>query len=300
MLLNLVILGVVIYVLAPQLDVFHRSLSALSDAKLDWVMLAVVAVGGMYLAATSVYIALARHRLRYRRTLLVQMASLFASKLLPAGIGPIGINYEYLRKSRHTQVQAGSVVAMNNLVGFVANGILLALVLIFARPSHIRLSWLVNGDRLEWVIAGVVLTSLLVVIIPRVRRTVAKILVQAAGNARLYRAHPLRVVVALIAAAVLLLCHTLCLYASAHAVGMNLGYTQALVALSVEVVGATVTPTPGGLGGAEATLTAVLVALGFASGISLAVALMFRLITYWLALFIGAGAFAYVQRARYI
>jgi uncharacterized protein (TIRG00374 family) len=95
-------------------------------------------------------------------------------------------------------------------------------------------------------------------------------------------------------------CHTFCLYACAHAVGLHLTVVQALVVLTVEVFGATVTPTPGGLGGAEASLVAAVVAFGFAGSLGLAVALLFRLLTYWLALATGGVAFVAAERLRYI
>jgi uncharacterized membrane protein YbhN (UPF0104 family) len=51
------------------------------------------------------------------------------------------------------------------------------------------------------------------------------------------------------------------------------------------------TPTPGGIGGAEAALTAGLVASGQSAADSLAAALLFRAVTYWLPMVLGYAAF---------
>jgi len=56
----------------------------------------------------------------------------------------------------------------------------------------------------------------------------------------------------------------------------------------------------GGLGGAEAGLTAGFVAYGLTSNRALAVTLLYRLLTYWLALVIGALAFSVARRLRYL
>jgi uncharacterized protein (TIRG00374 family) len=73
-----------------------------------------------------------------------------------------------------------------------------------------------------------------------------------------------------------------------------------LIVLTIGVAGGTAVPTPGGLGGAEAGLTAGFVAYGLTSNRALAVTLLYRLLTYWLALVIGALAFSVARRLRYL
>ena len=300
---NLIILGiflVVLYVLLPQFGAFKHSLHSLRDARPAWIALAVVAVAAMYSASAGMYVALARSRLRYGRTLLVEMASLFASRLLPAGIGPIGINYAYLRKNKHTQLQAGSVVAVNNLLGFIGNMLLLGLALMLYHSPLQHSSRIFNKRDLVIVLLVLFLGLAVLVLRSSLRHKVMGLVRSAVRNVRLYKTHPLRVLLALSCTMALTACHTFCLYACAHAVGVHLSVVQALLALTVEVAGATVTPTPGGLGGAEASLVAALVAFGFAGSAGLAVALLFRLLTYWLALIVGGTAFVAAERLRYL
>ena len=60
------------------------------------------------------------------------------------------------------------------------------------------------------------------------------------------------------------------------------------------------TPTPGGLGGVEAGLVAGLVAYRVASADALAAVLVYRLVSYWLMLAIGAAAFVIAERRGYL
>src|SRR5437588_12961005 len=56
---------------------------------------------------------------------------MFANRLLPAGTGAIGVNGLYLRRQRHSLVQAGTVIGANNLIGFIGNMILLGVLLAY-------------------------------------------------------------------------------------------------------------------------------------------------------------------------
>jgi uncharacterized protein (TIRG00374 family) len=62
----------------------------------------------------------------------------------------------------------------------------------------------------------------------------------------------------------------------------------------------TATPTPGGLGGIEAGLVAGLIIYHVDSATALATVLLYRLLSYWLPLLVGAAALVYSQRQRYI
>ncbi|MGC1177288.1 MAG: lysylphosphatidylglycerol synthase domain-containing protein, partial [Candidatus Saccharimonadales bacterium] len=127
----LLLLSVVaLYVLLPQLGAFRHSLAALEKASWPDLLLALIFALLSYLAAAGTYYFLAFHRLIYSRTVLMQFASTFANRLLPAGIGGIGTYYAYLRRSRHSSVQAASVVAANNTLGLVGHMLLLGGLLI--------------------------------------------------------------------------------------------------------------------------------------------------------------------------
>ena len=74
----------------------------------------------------------------------------------------------------------------------------------------------------------------------------------------------------------------LCLAASAHAYGADLGLAQALVVNMCASVFASVMPVPGGIGVAEASLAAGMMAFGVPQSEAYAAALTHRLATFYL------------------
>ena len=86
------------------------------------------------------------------------------------------------------------------------------------------------------------------------------------------------------------------LQASVLAFGGHLSIPAvAVVYLAGSVVGSAV-PTPGGLGGVEAALSAGLTAAGLEYSVALLAVLLFRLVTFWIPIPIGWGAINYLQR----
>jgi len=61
---------------------------------------------------------------------------------------------------------------------------------------------------------------------------------------------------------------------------------------------ATVAPTPGGLGPAEAAYAAALGAIGVAAGPAIACVLVFRLMTFWLPIAPGYWTMRLMERRR--
>jgi len=73
----------------------------------------------------------------------------------------------------------------------------------------------------------------------------------------------------------------------------------AVVYFAGAIIGSAV-PTPGGLGGVEAALSAGLVAVGLNPGIAVSSVLLFRLCTYWLPIPFGWASLNYLQRVAAI
>jgi uncharacterized protein (TIRG00374 family) len=289
-LLVLVVALLVLYAVLPQIDKFRSSFSIIGHASVDWLLVALIFFSITYLAAAAIYGLLAKKPLSYGRTLMVEIAAAFASKLLPAGIGALGLNFEYLRSRGHSQAEAGAVVATNNLIGFVGHAVLLAATLLVTSAS---LESVVIPHSRKVLYIGIVVAAIIVgllVWLKKIRSDIYQTVIGALKNIKAYRNHPLKVVGALIYSMLLTSLYTLTLLATAHAVGLNVSFAQALLVLTAGVAGGTVVPTPGGLGGAEAGLFAGLVAFRASSAEALAAVLVYRLITYWLALLAGLVA----------
>jgi uncharacterized membrane protein YbhN (UPF0104 family) len=297
-LLSVAILALAIYVLLPQFGDFRSSWHLLSHPVASWTGLAVLLTALTYLSAAATYCLLAFKPLVYKDTVVVELGAMFINRLLPGGIGALGANYAYLRKKAHSQAQAATVVAVNNLLGFIGHNLLIFVTLLVAGSSAVMIEHNGSGfsGNLKYaLLAGLVLlaTALLIG-----RRKVLRALNDLRKQFMDYRHRPLRLGLALLSSMSLTLGNILCLYACAMAIGVHLTFAVAAVIFTFGISAGTVTPTPGGLGGFEAGLVAGLTAYHVAGPRALAIALLYRLISYWLALAVGAVALISAQRRQ--
>jgi glycosyltransferase 2 family protein len=289
-----------LYVVVPQLGSFHDSFQHLGDVRLRFVYGAIGFSMLTWVCAATTYYLLAVRPLMYRRTVLVQAATTFVNRLLPAGIGGIGANYAYLRKGRHTRVQAATVVAVNNSLGFIGHGLLLS-GLILSTPLSLRSLQL---PHLGHGILAVIVVAVILLIIVLTRRGLRYKFRQDIGafirQLALYKRRRLRLGAALLSSLCLTFANVCCLWFSVLAVHGSLGLIPVLLVFTFGLAVGTITPTPGGIGGIEAGLLAGLVAYHLDASVALAAVLLYRLVSFWLMLALGGLAFTYVQRHDYL
>ena len=97
-------------------------------------------------------------------------------------------------------------------------------------------------------------------------------------------------------ALLLSLSYILCLAACVAAFGRSVPIASiAVVYLTGSAIGS-ILPTPGGLGGVEAALTAGLTAAGLPGAIAVSAVLLFRLLTFWLPVPFGWAALSFLER----
>lgn len=298
--IGLLLFLVALYVLLPQFGNFRKSIGLLRHANAAWLLIALCSVWATYFVAAFIYVLLTKHKLRYVQTVAIQVASMFANRLLPAGIGAIGVSYKYLRKNKHTATEAGAVVAANNALGFIGNVLLIAGTLLFTRSSitgytrpHFSLPHF-------WIIIGLLLLIIIgVVWIKKAGKSLGQTVRKIFLNLIRYKTHPLKLSGALMSSVCLTALYSLGLLACVHSIHANISFLHAIVVLTIGVAGGTIIPTPGGLG-TELALISGLVIYNISSPEALAAVLVYRLLTYWLALILGALAFGVVAREQYI
>ena len=288
---------IVLYVLLPQLGSFQDSLTLIKHLRVDLLAPAILFALATYAAAAATYCLLAFHPLRYVRTLAIELAGMFLNRLVPAGLGSIGVNYRYLRKNNHTGVEAGSVVAVNNTIGIVGHLFLLTGLLMTTKLPTIKLGSQ-RGDAYLLLASLVVLLLLLVGL--RFQKAWQEPVKRFFMQITMYRRRPTRLMLALFSSLTLTMSNVLALLLVVQAFGLEINFLTALVVFTFGIILGTATPTPGGLGGIEAGLVTGLVAYHFTGAQALAIVLAYRLITYWLPILIGAATFLFVQRRGYI
>jgi len=296
----LLLLIAAVIVLLPQTGTIKQSFSALRQADPAMLVLATVFTFLTYAIAAVTYLLLAHKRLRYPRTVLVQLASMFTNRLLPAGIGGMGTNYAYLRKNKHTQDQAATTVAANNLLGIIGHVMLLIILFLLFRSqidssqlTHHRFSLGSNA----WVVVAVL--AIVVGVTIYFWKRIVKHVAQISKLLLNYRKRPFHLSGALGSSMLLTICNVLSFYYCAVALHVSLSFAAMLIIFTFGVALGTSTPTPGGLGGVEAGLVAGLVAYKVPAADALAIVLAYRLISYWLTLAVGALAFVYANKKHY-
>jgi uncharacterized protein (TIRG00374 family) len=294
-------LVLVLYVVVPQLGAFRHSLELLASADARWVLLA----GALYLAtglsSVGIYKILLPGKLPLLKTTIVEYGSSFANRLVPAGAGAVGVNFIYFRKQKCTPSEAAAAVTVNNLLGFIGHSLLVAGVLIALQSVRRQLHLEISPTNSLLLLAGIVMSAMIVWAALRffrgrtlefVRRTLKDLVA--------YRHQPLRVLGGLTFAMSITLLHSSCIWASSQALSVNVSVAQAIIVLAIGVGAGAIIPSPGGIGGAEAGLVAGLLAFNIPADQSVAVAILYRLASYWLGFLVGAVGFFISGRRGYV
>lgn len=233
--------------------------------------------------AAATYGVLAMHRLLFTETLLVELATALANRVLPAGLGGLGLNGVYLYRRKHSAAEATAVVSVNNLIGMCAHLLLLFSVLAF-QPTVVRT--LFDHYHVPWT-GGLVAVVLLLssYLVPWVRGRLSRFTGNLVKSLRKESVDKL--LGAFVLAVLLTSAYTLMLLIASRAVGVKLDIVQVFIIFSVGMFVSTATPTPGGLVGAEAGLFTGFVAYGVPNTEAAAAIMLYRLVTYWLPLIPG-------------
>lgn len=300
-LLLVAICAIAVYVIVPQIGDFNASWHIIRHPDGRWVLAALGFTMLTFSTAAGTYCFLATKRLLFGRTLVVQLAAMLINRLLPAGVGALGINYAYLRHEGHSSVSAASVVTLNNALGFVGHMVLLVVVVLFSSTQAVATVTRPTSASLEVVKIGIVILLLGLVAglywgWSRLWRFMARLIAQLI----LYRHRPKAVLGALTTSVLLTLCNVLCLACCLTALHIQLPFVAMVLIFSFGVGVGVVTPTPGGLGGFEAGLAAGLVLYRVDSSLALAAALLYRFISYWFPLVLGSIALAVSQRHNWL
>jgi uncharacterized membrane protein YbhN (UPF0104 family) len=294
----IILLAVGVYGLIPQVINVNYNWQSIRSANLLYVLLALGATLLTFGLAAEIYRSLSVRHLRFKETVLVQMAATFVNRLAPAGTGALGVNAAYLYKQKHTIYQSTAIVTLNNLCGLTGHFILLLIALLVLKPNLSLTFPVSRGFLLVVLVSVLILGILLLLAFPKSRSKVGNFFQHFFKAVASYIHRPSSLLRALFFSILLTISNVLALWFCSYAIGHPISVSTALIALTVGVAAASAIPTPGGLGSAEAGLYLALVQQNMPKAEALACVLMFRLINYWLPLVIGGVAFIFSQRRR--
>ncbi len=298
-LLTLVASVAAAYLLAGELA--RASLgSVLRSANWHWGIAALALSASTYVGATIALSGFVAERLSFFRTLLAQVAGSFVTLVTPAAVGGAALNIRYLQRRKIPAAVAAASVGVAQVVAFVLH---ILLIVIFAAVAGTSAKSPIQPPRWAWfVLAGLVVVALAVFAVPAARRvlrarvspTLGQVLPQLLEVAQ----HPRKLALGIGGSLLLSLSYILCLAACVAAFGRPVPIASiAVVYLTGSAIGS-ILPTPGGLGGVEAALTAGLTAAGLPGAVAVSAVLLFRLLTFWLPVPFGWAALNYLERKQ--
>jgi glycosyltransferase 2 family protein len=278
---------------------FVESFKAIKSADPFWLTVAVVGMVCTYIAAAGGYLVVTIKKLSAWLTFLAQVAAAFANKLLPSGVGGLGLNVAFLHKNKYTPTEAATVTGVNSLAAFVSFSLLFIAALL---AGGLSTSTITVPHVPTWVfvciIAVLAVTAVVISKNHTIRSKLSELVTQAVHTVKAYRHQPLRLVGAVVMATLVTFAYLTALYASARSLGVDIGVAEIFFVYVFAAVATAAVPTPGGLGAAEAALYAGFVSYGVEPGLALSATLAYRFITYWIPILPGYLSFQYLQKIK--
>ena len=247
---TLVMLGAVFYFLIPQFADLPGIVTQVKDANWKWLVPILLASAGTYLAATMSTLGSVPSRLPIGPTSAAQVASSFASKVAPAGLGGMAMNVRYMQRQGVDTTVATSAVGLNAGAGVVGHVALAGLFLVWAGRDAFGSIKLPSPKALLIGVAVVALITVIAMLVPSTRKLVVKklfpILGKAVAGLRDVLTTPSKVALLLGGSVLVTLSYVLAFNFSARAFDIDLRFAAIGAVYLIGSAIATAAPTPGG------------------------------------------------------
>ena len=236
----------------------------------------------------------------YTRTVVVMLGQSYLNRFTLANAGGMAMRVRYLQLNGLETAVAASAIALTSGASGVAQVVTIVVFLIWGGSSD-KLSDFEFPDMGSIVIIILVIGAIAtLVLITRFGRTVLRPWVASAmSKIRDSIGDPLRRPTKLgqLFGGALLgkLANVIAFWASMLAFGADISFPKAGAIYIIATTIGSAVPTPGGVGGVEAVLTAALIAYGIDNATAAAIVLFCRTLTFWLPTIPGYGFFRYTQ-----
>ncbi len=286
-----------------QRDILQVSFETIIEVEALWFLL-LIACWWLILPLTALSYRLITpkpRRLKLIKTMLAHLAGAGPGRVIPGGIGGLSINSMHLKKTGLSIEQAIGVVLTNNIIGIAVN-FALVFAAVFMRPETRDIIFS-NVSSSQLVVALIAVSGLIVLVqwlmhARSTRREVQK--TSREWRMLLFRLirKPANLLGVVLLAFLITGLHALMLDFSAFALLVDLSYADALIAFSFGMAIGGILPTPGGIGGVEAGITAALLVLGYDAAAAASIAVLFRVATYWQPLIPGTLSYLYLREKK--
>ncbi|MGW3174907.1 flippase-like domain-containing protein [Streptomyces sp. NPDC001153] len=294
----------VLHLVLPQFASAPAVVAALRKADWWWVLAALPVTFISQVFSTCLQMGTIPARLPFGPTYEVQFASSFLNRITPNNVGGMALNLRYLQKTGIETGAATASVGLQSLLSAVSNAVLAAWFFAWAGRHHTGVHLHVPAGR--YVLPAIALALAaggLLGVTPAGRRFLREkvwpFLRAAASTVTGVASDPAKLALLVTGALGLPLIQVVGLALSVRAFGGDLPFVQAGAVYMAARLVANAAPVPGGLGALEAGLIAGLTVLGVTAGAATSAVLVYRLLTFWLNVPLGALALRAVQRKGY-
>jgi len=278
----------------------------LSGAAWGWVLLALALAQGTLVTDAFATLAAVGRPLPMGPTIVLQSAVKFINLTVPSAAGKIALTMRYLERQGVERAVALTQGSIDGFTGFIVQALVLLIVIplsdVDLTPDD--LSTGADTSKLIWIglaaVAIGVVAGLVAVALPGLRRKIWPFVSAALTNARQLATSPSRLARLLGANVASQLLFALTLGASVRAFGAHASLADLLLVNTGATLLTGVVPVPGGIGVAEASLSAGLVAVGVPQSAALAAALVHRMCTFYLPPVWGWFSLRWLGRHGYV
>jgi glycosyltransferase 2 family protein len=274
----------------------------LAGASLGWVLFGLVLAQLTLLCDALATIAAVGMPLPLGPTTVLQSAIKFINLSVPSTAGKFALTVRYLQRQGVASSLAVTQGAIDGFAGFLVQAAVLVVVIPMV---NIDVDWgSFDASALVWLgvalIAAVVVGLVIAALVPSLRARLAPPVHAAIANVRGLVSSPPRLLKLVLANLGSQIVYALVLGCALRALSADASLADLLFVNTAVSLFSGLVPVPGGIGVAEAGLTAGLVAVGIPEETALAAALIHRLLTYYLPPVWGFGALRWLGRHSFV
>ena len=275
----------------------------LEKADAEWLWAALVVVPVVPVAQAFGTMGASTLPLRLGPVIALEYAVQFIALAVPSSAARVAMNVRFFQKEGAPAAQALTIGLIDSVFGFVVQVLILVTILASGLVTlDISLSGLnVDPNGTLLVLAGVLLLVVIVValMIPRIRNPIRASIAEATPALRVIRS-PVKLAGLLGGNFTAQFLLAIVLGLTVRAFGESATMAQLLLTNTLVSLFAGIMPVPGGIGVSEAALAFCLTAIGIPSASSAAIALTYRLLTFYLPPIWGGFAMRWLRRQAYL
>jgi uncharacterized membrane protein YbhN (UPF0104 family) len=274
----------------------------LRNASTGWLIAAFLIKIGSYSTSYISLRAVLTTRIPFAPTTLLQSAKSYVGLVVPSMVGRVGLDIRFLQKQGVPTVVAATQGPVLSLIGFTTE-VTLLLLTGWAIGQTVETDDLLSfdvGGLVALVVGLVVLGIVVVFAVPRIRNRVVPIIRETLAAAKSIVASPLTLATVYVGEMLQRLVNAVALAAVVVAFGVDLSFASVIFVSVGTGLLAGLAPVPGGIVVAEATMTALLTAVGVDPELSVSIAIVYRLVTAYLPPVLGFFSLNWLTKEGYL